>query len=98
MLERGPYISYANCGLPYYVGGEIEEEADLTLQSPQSFYARFRIDVRVRHEALRIDRQAKRLLIRKLDGGEEYWETYDKLILAPAGRWCRPSPAWIRSG
>lgn len=83
LLERGPYISYANCGLPYYVGGEIEEEADLTMQSPQSFYARFRIDVRVRHEALRIDRQAKRLLIRKLDGGEEYWETYDKLILAP---------------
>lgn len=56
LLERGEYISFANCGLPYYIGGVIKEKSALTLQTPQQFYNRFRIDVRVKNEALAIDR------------------------------------------
>ena len=82
LIERGEYISYANCGLPYYIGGEIEEQEALTLQTPESFRRRFRVDVRVEQEAVAIDRQRKTVTIRRR-GGESYEESYDKLLLSP---------------
>ena len=86
VLERTGYMSYANCGLPYYIGGAIRDESELTLQTPESFYARFRVDVRLRQEATAIDRAAKTVTVRPLDGGACYTERYDKLILAPGAR------------
>lgn len=86
MLERSGYISYANCGLPYYVGGTIEDEGELTLQTPESFHARFRVDVRVRHEAIAIDVANKAVRVRNLETGETYEEGYDRLVLAPGAR------------
>ena len=91
IFERSGYISYANCGLPYFIGGVIEEEGDLTLQTPESFYSRFRIDVRVRHEVTGIDRVAKTVTVRSLETGDEFTEHYDKLILAPGARPIRPN-------
>ncbi|WP_195199953.1 FAD-dependent oxidoreductase [Faecalispora jeddahensis] len=90
LLERGQYISYANCGLPYYVGGEINQKEALTLQTPQSFRQRFGIDVRTGHEAAAIRPENKTVLIRDLAAGEEYEESYDKLILSPGGEPARP--------
>lgn len=86
ILERSGYVSYANCGLPYYVSGIIEEKDDLTLQSPQSFRSRFNIDVRVKNEAISIDRAAKTVKVRRLEDGSEYTESYDNLILSPGGK------------
>lgn len=86
VLERTGYMSYANCGLPYYIGGAIRDESELTLQTPESFYARFRVDVRLRQEATAINRAAKTVAVRPLDGGACYTECYDKLILAPGAR------------
>ena len=90
VFERTGYMSYANCGLPYYIGGVIRDEADLTLQTPESFYARFRINVRVRQEVTSIDRAAKTVSVRPLDGGSPYTEHYDKLILSPGARPVKP--------
>lgn len=84
ILERSGYVSYANCGLPYYVGGTIKRRSALTLQTPESFRARFDIDVRVNSEVIRIDRAAKRVIVRSSAG--EYSETYDKLIYCPGAR------------
>ncbi len=86
IVERSGYVSYANCGLPYFIGGEITDRGKLTLQTPQSFKNRFNVDVRVRNEALSIDRGAKKVRIRNLETGEEYDESYDKLILSPGAR------------
>ena len=86
IFERTGYVSYANCGLPYFIGGIIEEKEDLTLQTPESFRSRFNIDVRVRHEVLGIDRARKKVSVRNLDTGAEYDESYDKLILSPGAR------------
>ena len=83
MLERGPYISFANCGLPYYIGGEITKRSALTLQTPESFRSRFNVDVRVNQEAVAVDTQAKTVTVRRVDTGEEYTESYDKLLLSP---------------
>jgi NADPH-dependent 2,4-dienoyl-CoA reductase/sulfur reductase-like enzyme/rhodanese-related sulfurtransferase len=83
VLEKTGFVSYANCGLPYYIGGVIEDESDLTLQTPQSFAARFGVDVRIKNEALAIDRQNKTVLVRDLQSGQTYQEHYDKLILSP---------------
>ncbi len=83
IIERSGYVSYANCGLPYYIGGEITDRSALTLQSPESFKRRFRIDARVRQEAVSIDRASKTVRIRRLADGTEYTEGYDKLILSP---------------
>lgn len=82
ILERGENVSYANCGLPYFVGGKIEREEDLTVASPAFLKRRFRIDVRVRSEAVGIDAAAKTVRVREKDG-MEYEENYDKLVLAP---------------
>lgn len=81
MLERGPYISFANCGLPYYIGGEITKKSALTLQTPQSFKSRFNVDVRVNSEVTAIHRAEKTVTVRTAEG--EYEESYDKLILSP---------------
>ncbi len=86
IFERSGYISYANCGLPYYIGGVIENESDLTLQTPQSFFRRFKIVAKVNHEVVDIDVQNKQVLVHNLHTGERFNETYDKLILSPGAR------------
>lgn len=83
VLERGAFVSFANCGLPYYIGDVITDQRQLTLQTPQSFHARFRIDVRVRNEAVKIDLETKTVTVHDLEKDETYLETYDKLILSP---------------
>lgn len=86
VIERTGYVSYANCGLPYYVGGVITDRKKLTLQTPESFKNRFNIDVRVKQEALAINRKEKTVEIKRLDDGSTYLESYDKLILSPGAR------------
>lgn len=83
VFERTGYVSYANCGLPYYIGGVIKDREDLTLQTPESFRERFDIDVRVRQEVVSIDRAQKTVSVRELATGRTYTESYDKLILSP---------------
>lgn len=83
MLERGGEVSYSNCGLPYYIGGVVENADELLLQTPQSFWARFRVDVRVHAEAVAIDREKRIVHVKNTETGEEYEESYDRLILAP---------------
>ncbi len=83
LFEKGPYISFANCGLPYYVGREIGDRSALLLQTPESFRARFNVDVRVRHEVIAIDRAGRRVAVRNLETGEVFSEEYTALILAP---------------
>ncbi|MEG1390248.1 MAG: FAD-dependent oxidoreductase [Angelakisella sp.] len=90
ILERGSFISFANCGLPYYIGGEITEKSNLTLQTPQSFKSRFNIDVRVKNEAVKIDTQGKKVTVKNLVTGETYEEAYDTLILSPGAEPIRP--------
>ena len=86
MLERTGYVSYANCGLPYYVGGTITERNKLTLQTPGSFASRFNVDARVNSEVISIDRSGKSVRVRNLIDGTEYDESYDKLILSPGAK------------
>ncbi|MDY3913632.1 MAG: FAD-dependent oxidoreductase [Phocaeicola sp.] len=89
LIEKGKYISYANCGLPYYIGGVIEEREKLFVQTPESFGNRFNIDVRVENEAVSIDTEKKSVLIRRADG-TTYEERYDKLLLSPGSTPVRP--------
>lgn len=89
LLEKGPHISYANCGLPYYIGGVIAERDKLLVQTPEAFGKRFRIDVRVKNEVLAINAKAKTLTIRNADG-KEYEEAYDKLLLSPGANPVKP--------
>ncbi len=91
MFERGEYISFANCGLPYYIGGEIKEKSALTLQTPHSFNARFNVDVRIKSEVVAIDANKKTVTVKNHDSGEEYKETYDKLILSMGAEPIRPN-------
>lgn len=93
LFERSGFISYANCGLPYYIGGVIEDEGDLTLQTPESFYRRFRVQVKVRHEVTAIDRAAHCVEVRDLDSGRVFRESYDKLLLAPGAKPTQPALA-----
>lgn len=83
IFEKGAYISYANCGLPYYIGDEIPDREKILLQTPESFNSRFNVDVRVRHEVIAIDRAKKEVRVKNLVDGTEYAERYDKLILSP---------------
>ena len=82
MIDKGDYISYANCGLPYYLGGVIKNRERLFLQTPQSFYSRYRIDVRITSEVTKIDCQNKQVEVKNLTNGDVYSESYDKLILS----------------
>lgn len=90
ILEKGPYISFANCGLPYFVGGEIGDRSALLLQTPESFKALFDVDVAVEHEALAIDPASRTVRVRDLRTGKEYDESYTALILAPGAVPIRP--------
>lgn len=93
MFERGPYVSFANCGLPYHIGGDIKERSNLLLQTPESFLARFNVDVRTMNEVLRINRAAKTITVRNLLDQSEYDESYDFLLLSPgAGPVIPPIP------
>ncbi len=86
VFERSGYISYANCGLPYYIGGVIENPEDLTLQTPESFLARFRIEMKVRHEVLAIHPERKTITVKNLETGAVFEESYDKLLLSPGAK------------
>lgn len=97
ILERGEYVSFANCGLPYYIGGAITDKSNLTLQTPESFRARFHIDVRVNSEAVKIDPEAKTVTVKDLKSGEGYEESYDNLILSPGAEPIRPNIEGIDS-
>ena len=91
VFEKSGYVSYANCGLPYYIGGEIEDKRELTLQTPESFYARFRVDMRVHHEVIAVDVKAKTVKVRNLASGEVFSESYDKLILSTGAHPIKPN-------
>ena len=90
VFERSGYVSYANCGLPYYIGGVITDPEELTLQTPESFWQRFRVDMRVRHEVTAIHPEKKAVTVRNLDTGTEFEEHYDKLLLSPGARPTQP--------
>ncbi len=90
VFERSGYISYANCGLPYYIGGTIENPEALTLQTPESFFARFRVDMRVRHEVTALHPDRKTVSVKNLASGEVFEESYDKLILSPGAKPTQP--------
>ncbi len=90
VFERGPDVSFANCGLPYFVGGEITERDKLLVTTPKRLLVRFKLDVRTKTLVEAIDRSAKKLRVRDLASGQEYDETYDKLILAPGAAPIRP--------
>lgn len=90
VFERGEHISYANCGLPYYIGGVIKNRESLLIQTVDGFKKRFRVDIRVRSEVISIDRKSKVVLVRDLRTGDEYSESYDKLILSPGAVPVRP--------
>lgn len=83
MFERGPFVSFANCGLPYHIGGDIQSRDKLLLQTPESFLARFNVDVRVMNEVVAIDRGNKSISVKNLVDGSDYIESYDYLLLSP---------------
>ena len=91
MFEKGDYISFANCGLPYYIGGAIKNRDDLLLQTPESFKKRFNIDVRVKSEVVKINRREKTVDVIELSTGRKYAEKYDRLILSPGAEPVRPA-------
>ncbi len=90
VLDRGPYVSFANCGLPYYVGDVIQQESKLLLATPALFRERFKIEVRTRSEVLAIDRAESSISVRELETGREYSEAYDVLVLSPGAAPIRP--------
>lgn len=98
VLERGEYVSFANCGLPYYIGGAITNRDHLTLQTPAGFKARFCIDVRVQSEAVKIDPEAKTVTVKDLKTGESYFESYDNLILSPGAEPVKPDFDGVEGG
>ena len=96
IFERGSFVSFANCGLPYYVGETISDRKKLLLQTPESFWRRFRVKVHIRHEVLRINREKKHIDVRNLTTGQTFSQSYDKLILAPgAGAIVPPLPGIV---
>lgn len=92
MFEKGPYVSFANCGLPYYIGNVIKQEDDLLIADTQLFEERFRIDARVLHEVQSIDREKKTVTVCDLKSGETFDESYDQLVLSPGASPIRPPP------
>ena len=97
VFERTGYISYANCGLPYYIGDVIEDKEELTLQTPESFFARFRISVKVLHEVIAIHPDKKTVLVKNLRTGELFEESYDKLVLSPGAKPTQPKLSGMNS-
>lgn len=90
VFERSGYISYANCGLPYYIGDVIADPEELTLQTPESFFSRFRIQMKVRHEVMAIDPERKCVFVKNLESGETCEEYFDKLLLSPGAKPTQP--------
>ena len=90
VFERSGHVSYANCGLPYYLGGVIEQNSALSLQTPESFWKRFRVEMKTRHEVTAIHPDQKTVSVRRLEDGMEFEESYDKLLLSPGARPVRP--------
>lgn len=90
IFEKTDYVSYANCGLPYYIGGVITDPEELTLQTPESFWSRFHIQVKTGHEVTALHPDKKAVSIKNLTTGEEFTESYDKLILSPGAKPIRP--------
>ena len=90
VFERSGFVSYANCGLPYYIGDVITAPEELTLQTPESFFARFRVNMKVRHEVKAIHPDRKTVSVKNLETGEEFEESYDKLILSPGAKPAQP--------
>ena len=90
VFEKSGYISYANCGLPYYIGGVIENKSSLTLQTPESFWNRFRVDMRVKHEVIKINPEKKIVEVHNLNTEEVFEETYDKLIISTGAKPTQP--------
>lgn len=86
VFERSGFISYANCGLPYYIGGVIEDPEDLTLQTPESFFSRFRVHMKVHHEVTAIHPDQKSVSVKNLETGATFEESYDKLLLSPGAK------------
>lgn len=86
VFERSGFMSYANCGLPYYIGDVITDEEELTLQTPESFFSRFRVAVKTRHEVTAIHPDRKTVTVKKLSDGTSFEEKYDKLLLAPGAK------------
>ena len=97
VFERSGFISYANCGLPYYIGGVIEDESDLTLQTPESFWKRFRVKMNVEHEVIEISPENKTVTVKNLENGEVFTESYDKLLLSPGAKPIKPGFEGIES-
>lgn len=97
LFERGKYVSYANCGLPYYIGGTIAQRSKLFVQTVKGFTDRFRIDIRVEQEVTAIHPEKRLIEIKRLDSGETYTETYDKLVLSPGAEPLRPNIEGIDS-
>lgn len=97
MFEKGDYISFANCGLPYHIGGSIQDRDQLLLQTPEAFNKRFNVDVRVKNEVLSIDKASKTVTVRRVETNEEYVESYDTLVLSPGSIPLKPSIPGIDS-
>lgn len=97
VFERSGFISYANCGLPYYIGGAIEDENDLTLQTPESFWKRFRVRMHVHHEVTGISPENKTVTVKNLESGTSFTESYDKLLLSPGAKPVKPGLDGIES-
>ena len=97
MFERGAYISYANCGLPYYIGNVIQDRDKLLLQTPESFNARFNIDIRINSEVISIDSENNSVEVKKVDTGLVYTESYDKLVLSPGAKPVMPNIGGIEN-
>ena len=99
IFERGPHVSFANCGLPYFVGGEIAERDELLLQTPHSLRARFNLDVRVHTDVVAIDRAARKVKVREVQSGKEYEQSYDALVLSTGAAPIHPDvPGLDRAG
>ena len=90
VFERSGFVSYANCGLPYYIGDVITDPEELTLQNPESFFTRFRVRMKVRHEVTAIHPERKTVSVKNLDTGDAFEESYDKLILSPGAKPTQP--------
>ena len=97
IYERSGYISYANCGLPYYIGGVITDPEELTLQTPESFYSRFRVEVKTNHEVISLDPDKKTVIVKNLHSGEIFEDVYDKLLLSPGAKPTLPNLSGIDS-
>lgn len=91
VFERSGFISYANCGLPYYIGGAIEDKNELTLQTPESFWKQFRVKMNVRHEVTAIHPESKTVTVENLESGTVFTESYDKLMLSPGAKPIKPN-------